>query len=268
MHRMVFSCSQGKGESITVNSSTGKTEGSSYSKSQSNTLSEGMTKRLGNTVSDTFSRTLSQSEGTTNTQGNSSGSTNSRSAGISQRRNEDITEKSSSVLGASIQQSSSNASTSNKGSSESTGSSNSRSESEAKSHSQANTTGHTSGISESTSKTMGAAQAINGNISFSATLQPISISEEIQFLSQEISRLDSRECFISSGSSVKKSVSLDSLILAPSLKRLIINEDYYDALRLFLELDILDLKGSKTPTPKGELNKSVSVQTFTVKDIF
>lgn len=244
MHRMVFSCSQGKGESITVNSSTGKTEGSSYSESQSNTLSEGMTRTLGNTVSDTFSRTLSQSEGHTSTSGNSSGSTNSRSTGISQRRNEDITEKSSSVLGASIQQSSSSAKTSNKGSSESTGSSNSRSESEAKSQSQANTTGHTSGISESTSKTMGAAQAINGNVSFSATLQPVSISEEIQFLSQEISRLDSRECFISSGSSVKKSVSLDSLIIKVEKKIGPYSENFYS---LILEQNIAEQSNLKSP---------------------
>lgn len=213
MHRMVFSCSQGKGESITVNASSGQTRGSSYSENESNTLSEGMTKALGNTVSDTFSRTLSQSKGTTNTKANSSGSNRSQSTGISCRRNEDITEKSSSVLGASIQESNSTSISKNNGFSQSSGGANSRSESEGRSYSQSESQGHTSGISESTSITMGTTKAVNGNVSFSATLQPVSISEEAEFLQQEISTLENRECFIAFGSNIKKAISLDSLIL-------------------------------------------------------
>jgi len=233
MEKISYTISQGTGQSYSVNASKGITNSVNKSQSTGKSYSEAKSRMLGSTVSNTFNTTLSQTHGNSQSEGQSQGSSSSFSSGISQRASQDITEKTSSMLGVSLQKNTSQARSSSEGTSEQKGNSESSSRSETQTHSTSQTTMVNNGISQGTSVSIGAAQTLNENRSYSSTLQTMSIDEESKYLSQSISNLESRECFVTSGANIKKCVTLDSLLVKLEQQIQPILDDYYAKLYEF-----------------------------------
>lgn len=108
---------------------------------------------------------------------------------------------------------------------------------------------------------MGAARAINDNVSFSATLQPVSISEEMQFLLHHIFKLENRECFVAGFSNVKKCMTLDSLIISLHSRINVFMDSYYFNLRLHQEVERVDFQAQikEKINPNTELSTAKEV---------
>ena len=255
MKKVSHTISEGKGQSYSYNASIGINQTKSEGTNQSTSFSEGVSKTLGNTVSETFSNSLNKSHARATTTGSSAGSSTSHTSGISQRKSEDITEKTSSMLGVSIQRNNSLANTRSEGTSEQKGGSTSQSNSESKTSTTSDTYGISEGISVGTSESIGAAETINANSGYSRTEQPMSIEEETRYLSQSISNLDSRECFITSGANIKKCVTLDSLLIKLEQQIQPYLDKYYQNLFDYQELDREQAMGrievSKEPKENG-----------------
>ncbi len=257
LSEMSYSMTTGEAKVVGSSHSTTQSEGKNQSKGESFSVTESQSKAIGHTVSESFNQVKSQNhtESTNSSAGKSKGQSSSEGQSyFESTRYEDMNHSQNTVISASQNSSYGTGSSNGSGTSEGRSNGSSDSESNSTGHSESTGENHSSGISSSSGKTIGTMESISNNRGFGKTIKRLNHEEETHLYAQEIRRLQARECFIATGSTIKKAITLDSLTIKLEAQLEPFLSDYYQQLFYYQQGDCLRL-GSSRVEPKVVKNQ-------------